>query len=58
MDVNMNRNIGSVGVVLEDYTRKQHKENFLPDISSGCRESDPDLALPKRVYYHCTTPRV
>ena len=24
---------------------------------SGCRESNPDLTLPKRVYYHYTTPR-
>ena len=25
---------------------------------SGCRESNPDLTLPKRVYYHYTTPRL
>ncbi len=31
----------------------------LRDLSlSGCRESNPDLTLPKRVYYHYTTPRV
>lgn len=30
----------------------------LRDSMSGCRESNPDLTLPKRVYYHYTTPRV
>ena len=32
--------------------------NFILLLSlSGCRESNPDLTLPKRVYYHYTTAR-
>ena len=35
----------------------QAPHRALRNILSGCRESNPDLTLPKRVYYHYTTPR-